>query len=110
MKYRLPPDTRQETDLIGGLGTEGLIILMGGGATAWLIIQAPGLPLVVRIVLCILVFAIAAAFAWVKWPMADYGDHLSVWMVRALQYLTSDHTPKQPYFATRPQRPHKGAR
>ena len=97
MVSHLPPDTRQEVDLIAGLGPESLLWLSGGAVTAWLVIRSPGLPVPLRVVAVVLILAATALLTWGRYPLGDGGDRITVWVGRAVRYLLSDRTPRRPY-------------
>jgi hypothetical protein len=94
MRSRLPPDTRQEIDLFAGLGPSGLITLAGGAMVGYWVLRASGWPLGLKIPGLILDVAGAIAFAFGRWPPADYGDRAGVWLARIMAYwLMGDRGP-----------------
>lgn len=102
MVSRLPPDTRQEVDLIAGLGPESLLWLSGGGVMAWAVVRSPHLPVTARVALVVVILAAAALLTWGRYPLSDGGDRLTVWIGRAVRYLLSDRTPRRPYLPLKP--------
>jgi hypothetical protein len=105
MVTRLPPDTRQEVDLIAGLGPESLLWLSGGAIVAWMILRSPHLPVALRVALVVVILAVTAVLTWGRYPLGDGGDRVTVWIGRAVRFWASDRTPRGPYAADPPPAP-----